>query len=161
MCICQGATIVDRIVNIAAIENYIPMVEEEFWLVRQKLLLLETTCQILRVQAVLAVNKPMLVKLMMFVSKESTRASATAMVTSFDRQVGLPEKIAAGISIVIEKVKSVGEKLHVSDKTIAALIAAERKLNDTSTAVKTNRWQRMVILQAPEQERNSNWQSQI
>ncbi|URD97760.1 RNA recognition motif containing protein [Musa troglodytarum] len=70
------------------------------------------------------------------------------MVTSFDRQVGLLEKIAAGISIVIEKVKSVGEKvksvnekLHVSDKTIAALIAAEWKLNDTSTAVKTNRQQ--------------------
>ncbi|CAL9160072.1 unnamed protein product [Musa hybrid cultivar] len=154
MCICQGATVVDRIVNIAPVENYIPMVEEEFWLVRQKLLLLETTCQILRVQAVLVVNKPTLVKLMMFASKASTRPGATAMVTSFDRQVGLSEKITAGISIV-------NEKLHVSDKTIAALIAAEWKLNDTRANVKTNRWQRLVILQAPEQERSSNWQSQI
>ncbi|CAD5172887.1 unnamed protein product [Musa acuminata subsp. malaccensis] len=161
MCICQGATFVDRIVNIAPVENYIPMVEEEFWLVRQKLLLLETTCQILRVQAVLVVNKPPLVKLMMFASKASTRASETAMVTSFDRQVGLSEKITAGISIVNEKVKSVDEKLHVSDKTIAALIAAEWKLNDTGANVKTNRWQRLAILQAPEQERSSNWQSQI
>ncbi|THU71580.1 hypothetical protein C4D60_Mb04t02950 [Musa balbisiana] len=60
------------------------------------------------------------------------------MVTSFDRQVGLSEKITAGISIVNEKVKSVDENLHVSDKTIVALIAAGLKLNDTGTNVKTN-----------------------
>lgn len=28
MCSCQGATIVDQIVNKAPVENYIPMVEE-------------------------------------------------------------------------------------------------------------------------------------
>ncbi|KAJ1375893.1 hypothetical protein SESBI_50514 [Sesbania bispinosa] len=45
-----------------------------------------------------------------------------------------------GISVVNEKVKSVDQRLHVSDKTMAAIFAAERKLNDTGSAVKTSRY---------------------
>jgi hypothetical protein len=58
---------------------------------------------------------------------------------AFDKRVGLSEKINNGISVVNERVKSVDQRLHVSDKTMAALQAAERKLNDTGSAVKTNR----------------------
>lgn len=75
-----------------------------------------------------------------FDEKHQLRANASARINSFDKRVGLSEKINSGISVVNEKVKSVDQRLHVSDKTMAALLAAERKLNDTGSAVKTNRF---------------------
>ncbi|XP_066319889.1 binding partner of ACD11 1-like [Miscanthus floridulus] len=75
-----------------------------------------------------------------FDEKHQLRANASARINSFDKRVGLSEKINNGISVVNEKVKSVDQRLHVSDKTMAALLAAERKLNDTGSAVKTNRY---------------------
>lgn len=74
-----------------------------------------------------------------FNEKHQLSASASAKVSSFDRRVGLTEKLTVGISVVNEKVKSVDQRLHVSDKTMAAVIAAERKLNNTGSAVKTSR----------------------
>ena len=74
-----------------------------------------------------------------FDEKHQLRANASARINSFDKRVGLSQKINNGISVVNEKVKSVDQRLHVSDKTMAALLAAERKLNDTGSAVKTNR----------------------
>lgn len=67
------------------------------------------------------------------------RANASAKVSSFDKRVGLTEKFNVGISAVNEKVKSVDQKLQVSDKTMAAIFAAEKKLNDTGSAVKSSR----------------------
>jgi len=75
-----------------------------------------------------------------FDEKHQLRANASARINSFDKRVGLSQKINNGISVVNEKVKSVDQRLHVSDKTMAALLAAERKLNDTGSAVKTNRY---------------------
>uniref|UniRef100_A0A453LT88 Uncharacterized protein n=1 Tax=Aegilops tauschii subsp. strangulata TaxID=200361 RepID=A0A453LT88_AEGTS len=75
-----------------------------------------------------------------FDEKHQLRANASARISSFDRRVGLSEKLNTGISVVNEKVKTVDQRLHVSDKTMAALLAAERKLNDTGSAVKTNRY---------------------
>ncbi|RWW04540.1 hypothetical protein GW17_00032227, partial [Ensete ventricosum] len=74
-----------------------------------------------------------------FDEKHQLTAKASAKVSSFDKRVGFSEKITVGISVVNEKVKSVDEKLHVSNKTMAAFTVAEQKLNDTGTAVKTNR----------------------
>lgn len=74
-----------------------------------------------------------------FDEKHQLRANASAKVISFDRRVGLTEKLTVGISVVNEKVKSVDQKLHVSDRTMAAVFAAERKINDTGSAVKTSR----------------------
>jgi hypothetical protein len=74
-----------------------------------------------------------------FDEKHQLRANASAKINSFDKRVGISEKINSGITVVNEKVKSVDQRLHVSDKTMAALLAAERKLNDTGSAVKTNR----------------------
>ena len=74
-----------------------------------------------------------------FDEKHQLRANASARINSFDKRVGLSQKINNGISVVNEKVKSVDQRLHVSDKTMAALLAAERKLNDTGSAVTTNR----------------------
>jgi len=75
-----------------------------------------------------------------FDEKHQLRANASARINSFDKRVGLSQKINNGISVVNEKAKSVDQRLHVSDKTMAALLAAERKLNDTGSAVKTNRY---------------------
>ncbi|KAL6587989.1 hypothetical protein OROMI_000967 [Orobanche minor] len=46
-------------------------------------------------------------------------------------RVGLTEKFPVGISVVIEKVKSVDKRFQVCDKTMSALMVAERKINDT------------------------------
>lgn len=75
-----------------------------------------------------------------FDEKHQLRASASAKVLSFDKRVGLTEKLTVGISVVNEKVKSVDQRLHVSDKTMAAILAAERKLNNTGSAVKSSRY---------------------
>ncbi|WRX23649.1 RNA recognition motif domain - like 10 [Theobroma cacao] len=75
-----------------------------------------------------------------FDEKHRLTASASAKVTSFDRRVGLTEKLTVGISVVNEKVKSVDQRLQVSDKTMAAIFAAERKINDTGSAVKSSRY---------------------
>ncbi|CAH9127434.1 unnamed protein product [Cuscuta epithymum] len=75
-----------------------------------------------------------------FDEKHRLTATASAKVSSFDQRVGLSEKLTVGISVVNQKVKSVDEKLQVSDKTMAALFAAERKINDTGSAVKSSRY---------------------
>ncbi|KAJ7971919.1 binding partner of ACD11 1 [Quillaja saponaria] len=75
-----------------------------------------------------------------FDEKHRLTASASEKVISFDRRVGLTDKLTVGISVVNEKVKYVDQRLHVSDKTMAAIFAAERKLNDTGSAVKTSRY---------------------
>lgn len=75
-----------------------------------------------------------------FDEKHQFTANASAKVISFDRRVGFTEKLTVGISVVNEKVKSVDQRLHVSDKTMAAIFAAERKINDTGSAVKTSRY---------------------
>jgi len=81
-----------------------------------------------------------------FDEKHQLRANASAKVSSFDKRVGLTEKLSVGISAVNEKVKSVDQKLQVSDKTMAAIFAAERKLNDTGSAVKSSRYKSLDIL---------------
>ena len=80
-----------------------------------------------------------------FDEKHQLRANASARVNSFDKRVGLTQKFSVGISVVNEKVKSVDQRLQVSDKTMAALMAAERKLNNTGTAVKSSRFEKLPL----------------
>lgn len=80
-----------------------------------------------------------------FDEKHQFRANASAKVISLDRRVGLSEKLTVGISVVNEKMKTVDQKLQVSDKTIAALMAAERKLNNTGSAVKSSKYDKSSI----------------
>lgn len=86
-----------------------------------------------------AIRQDAMNKAKAFDEKHQLRATASARVISFDRRVGLTEKLTVGISVVNEKVKSVDQRLQVSDKTMAAVMAAERKLNDTGSAVKSSR----------------------
>ncbi|KAM0866198.1 hypothetical protein ACQ4PT_042784 [Festuca glaucescens] len=161
----SGATIVDRVVNIASAENYIYIPVNEQQLVVNEVTSTAPTADLEqpteanasptsgRVYASKAhdvmttviargsaIRQDAVNKAKSFDEKHQLRANATARISSFDRRVGLSEKLNTGISVVNEKVKTVDQRLHVSDKTMAALLAAERKLNDTGSAVKTNRY---------------------
>ncbi|ESW23480.1 hypothetical protein PHAVU_004G050700 [Phaseolus vulgaris] len=161
----SGATIVDQIVSITPVENYIPIHENEM----QEVRMLENTINVApdnvspnieedkasptngriyinRAQDVVssmlakgsAIRQDALNKAKAFDEKHQLTANASAKVISFDKRVGLTDKLTVGISVMNEKVRSVDERLHVSDKTMAAIFAAERKLNDTGSAVKTS-----------------------
>ncbi|KAK9061483.1 hypothetical protein SSX86_018664 [Deinandra increscens subsp. villosa] len=157
----SGATIVDQIVSITPAENYMPKPEQD---VREVDMAPENSspptaesnggsprsgnvymskAQVV-VSSVLAkgsaIRQDAVNKAKAFDEKHQLRANASARVNSFDKRVRLSEKFNVGVSVVNEKVKSVDQKLQVSDKTMAALMAAERKLNDTGSAVKSSRY---------------------
>ncbi|KAI3738453.1 hypothetical protein L2E82_28485 [Cichorium intybus] len=159
----SGATLVDQVVKITPVENYIPKPEEvsaidsALNMVRQNSFSNAeangTSPRSGRVYAskaqdvvtsVLAkgsaIGQDAMNKAKAFDQKHKLRANASARVISLDKKVGLTEKFTVGISVVNQKVKSVDQKLQVSDKTMAALMAAERKLNDTGSAVKSSRY---------------------
>ncbi|KAK7315558.1 hypothetical protein VNO77_34111 [Canavalia gladiata] len=161
----SGATLVDQIVSINPVENYIP--EHEMQEVRmvenainvapenispnieeEKASPSNGRVYISRAQDAVtsmlakgsAIRQDALNKAKAFDEKHQLTANASAKVVSFDKRVGLTEKLTVGISVVNEKVKSVDQRLHVSDKTMSAIFAAEKKLNDTGSAVKTSRY---------------------
>ncbi|KAB1223498.1 Protein vip1 [Morella rubra] len=159
----SGATIVDQIVSITSVQNYVAKDEmQEVRVVDNAVCVTpigsnptiedkaNTTGngRISRAQDVVAnmlakgsaIGQDAMSKAKAFDEKHRLTASASEKVTSFDKRVGLTEKLTVGISVVNEKVKSVDQRLHVSDKTMAAIFAAERKLNDTGSAVKTSRY---------------------
>nr|CAB3498209.1 unnamed protein product [Digitaria exilis] len=161
----SGATIVDKVVNITPAEDYIYIPVTEQQLLVNELTSTSSTpnseseyspevsspnsrVYVSKAHDVVtnviakgsAIRQDAVNKAKAFDEKHQLRANASARINSFDKRVGLSEKINNGISVVNEKVKSVDQRLHVSDKTMAALLAAERKLNDTGSAVKTNRY---------------------
>ncbi|OEL31264.1 Binding partner of ACD11 1 [Dichanthelium oligosanthes] len=162
----SGATIVDQVVNITPAEDYIyiPVTEQQLMVseVTSTSSAPNTESEyspevnaspnsrvyVSKAHDVMtnviakgsAIRQDAVNKAKAFDEKHQLRANASARINSFDKRVGLSEKINSGISVVNEKVKSVDQRLHVSDKTMAALLAAERKLNDTGSAVKTNRY---------------------
>ncbi|KAI4965250.1 hypothetical protein ZWY2020_054937 [Hordeum vulgare] len=159
----QGATIVDRVVNITSAEDYIYIPVNEQQLVVNEVTSTAPTADLEQpteantsptsvyaskahdvmttvIARGSAIRQDAVNKAKSFDEKHQLRANASARISSFDRRVGLSEKLNTGISVVNEKVKTVDQRLHVSDKTMAALLAAERKLNDTGSAMKTNRY---------------------
>ncbi|XP_071706363.1 binding partner of ACD11 1-like [Rutidosis leptorrhynchoides] len=158
----SGATIVDQIVSINPVENYVPKPEFREVLEVDNTISMapeyssphaETNSTSPRVylskaqdvvSTVLAkgsaIRQDAVNKAKAFDEKHQLRANASARVNSFDKRVRLTEKFNVGVSVVNEKVKSVDQKLQVSDKTMAAILAAERKLNDTGSAVKSSRY---------------------
>ncbi|KAJ1409084.1 hypothetical protein SESBI_22973 [Sesbania bispinosa] len=162
----SGATIVDQIVSITPAENYVPNHEmQEVRVVENATNVVPSgnislnieeekpsstngRVYLNRAQVVVtsmlakgsAIRQDAVNKAKAFDEKHQLTANASAKVISFDKRVGLTEKLTVGLSVVNEKVKSVDQRLHVSDKTMAAIFAAERKLNDTGSAVKTSRY---------------------
>ncbi|CAI9097499.1 OLC1v1033940C6 [Oldenlandia corymbosa var. corymbosa] len=163
--ILQGATIVDQIVAITPAENYVPQYDvREVRVVENAVNTSQEDSSpanevkdspprsgkvyVAKAQDVVssviakgsALGQDALNKAKAFDEKHKLRANASAKVNSFDKRVGLTEKFTVGVSVVNEKVKSVDQRLQVSDKAMAALMAAERKLNDTGSAVKSSRY---------------------
>lgn len=162
----SGATIVDQIVTIIPAENYVPkhetqvvravgddisitISEDSFTSMEAKTSPTSSgRIYVTRAQDVVAnmlakgsaLGQDAMNKAKAFDEKHQLRANASAKVISFDKRVGLTERLTVGISAVNEKVKSVDQRLHVSDKTMAAIFAAERKINDTGSAVKSSRY---------------------
>ncbi|KAJ0254304.1 RNA recognition motif domain-containing protein [Hirschfeldia incana] len=153
----SGATIVDKIVNITPADNYVPRREIMQQVVENTIPPTPTRqntdgnggrAYVSKAQDVMAtvlakgsaLGQDAVNKAKAFDELHQLRANASAKVSSFDKRVRLSEKFNVGISVVNEKVKSVDQRLQVSDKTMAAIFAAEKKLNDTGTAVKSSRY---------------------
>ncbi|CAM0903050.1 unnamed protein product [Alopecurus aequalis] len=72
--------------------------------------------------------------------KHQLTSTATARVSSFDKRIGLSEKISVGTSVVNDKVKDLDEKYLVSEKTRSALAAAEQGVSTAGSAIMKNRY---------------------
>lgn len=156
----SGATIVDQIVSITPVENYVPKPESQEVNEVDNSMNVSPNSEgngtsprsgrvyISKAQDVVtsvlakgsAIRQDALNKAKAFDEKHQLRANASARVNSLDKRVGISEKFSVGVSVVNEKVKSVDQRLQVSDKTMAAIMAAERKLNNTGSAVKSSRY---------------------
>ncbi|XP_058190368.1 binding partner of ACD11 1-like isoform X2 [Rhododendron vialii] len=75
-----------------------------------------------------------------FDDKHQLTSTATAKVASFDKKIGLSEKISAGTSVVNEKVREVDQKFQVSEKAKSAFSAAEQTVSSAGSAVMKNRY---------------------
>ncbi|KAL6515114.1 hypothetical protein OROHE_018746 [Orobanche hederae] len=75
-----------------------------------------------------------------FDEKHQLTSTASAKVASFDKKIGLTEKIAMGTSIVNDKVREVDERLHVSEKAQSALAAAEQTISSAGSVIMKNRY---------------------
>ncbi|PKA66065.1 hypothetical protein AXF42_Ash010475 [Apostasia shenzhenica] len=158
----SGSTIVDQIVSIKPAIDYVPRINEQVIIIEDQVPnLFESSVPIETsnnpgsrrvyvskahdmVTGILArgsaLGQDALNKAKAFDEKHQFRANASAKVISFHRRVGISEKFTLGMSAVNERVKSMDQRLHVSDKTMAVITVAEQKLNDTGTAVKANRF---------------------
>ncbi|CAM8959594.1 unnamed protein product [Rhodiola kirilowii] len=159
----SGATIIDQIVSITPVDNYVPQYERDVSIEihggsssytddddnAEAAQASPTNGRVyVKAQDVVsnmiakgsAIKQEAVNKAKAFDEKHRLTASASEKVSAFDKRVGLTEKLTVGISAVNEKVKSVDQRLQVSDKTMAAIFAAERKLTNTGSAVKTSRY---------------------
>ncbi|WCJ29075.1 RNA-binding (RRM/RBD/RNP motifs) family protein [Euphorbia peplus] len=75
-----------------------------------------------------------------FDEKHQLTSTASAKVVSFDKKIGLTDKISAGTIIVGDKVREVDQKFQVSEKTKSAFSAAEQKVSDAGNAIMKNRY---------------------
>ncbi|KAJ8460348.1 hypothetical protein OPV22_033274 [Ensete ventricosum] len=75
-----------------------------------------------------------------FDEKHHLTSTASSKVSSFDKKIGLTEKISMGTSAVNEKVKEMDQKFQVSEKTKSAFAAAEQKVSVAGSAIMKNRY---------------------
>ncbi|KAG1359077.1 putative binding partner of ACD11 1 [Cocos nucifera] len=75
-----------------------------------------------------------------FDEKHQLTSTATAKVSSFDKKIGLSEKISMSTSAVNEKVKEMDQKFQVSEKTKSAFAAAEQTVSSAGSAIMKNRY---------------------
>ncbi|XP_044466862.1 binding partner of ACD11 1-like [Mangifera indica] len=75
-----------------------------------------------------------------FDEKHQLTSTASAKVASFDKKMGLSEKISVGTTVVGDKVREVDQKYLVSEKTKSAFAAAEQKVSSAGSAIMKNRY---------------------
>ncbi|CAB4279136.1 unnamed protein product [Prunus armeniaca] len=75
-----------------------------------------------------------------FDEKHQLTSTASEKVASFDKKIGLSEKISAGTSVVSDKVREVDQKFQVSEKTKSAFAAAEQTVSNAGSAIMKNRY---------------------
>lgn len=75
-----------------------------------------------------------------FDEKHRLTSTASSRVASFDKKIGLTDKISMGTSAVNERVKVVDEKLKVSETTKSAFTAAEQTISNAGSAIMKNRY---------------------
>ncbi|URD99904.1 RNA recognition motif containing [Musa troglodytarum] len=85
-------------------------------------------------------GKDALNKAKTFDEKHQLTSTASAKVASFDKKIGLSEKISTGTSAVGEKFKEMDQKFQVSEKTKSAFAAAEQKVSSAGSAIMKNRY---------------------
>ncbi|KAL7164831.1 hypothetical protein ACSBR2_040679 [Camellia fascicularis] len=75
-----------------------------------------------------------------FDEKHQLTSTTTAKVASFDKKIGLSQKISIGTSAVNDKVREVDQKFQVSEKAKSAYSAAEQKVSTAGSAIMKNRY---------------------
>lgn len=86
-----------------------------------------------------------------FDEKHQLTSTASSKVASFDKKIGLSEKISVGTAVVSEKisvgtavvsdkVREVDQKFQVSEKTKSAFTAAEHTVSNAGSAIMKNRY---------------------
>ncbi|CAI0471072.1 unnamed protein product [Linum tenue] len=75
-----------------------------------------------------------------FDEKHQLTSTGLAKVASFDKKIGLTDKISATSTVMGDKVREVDQKYQVSEKTKSALAVAEQKVSSAGTAIMKNRY---------------------
>ncbi|KAJ0968067.1 hypothetical protein J5N97_024984 [Dioscorea zingiberensis] len=85
-------------------------------------------------------GKDALSKAKTFNEKLKITSTAASTVSSFDKKIGLGEKITSGTSAVNEKVKEMDQRFQVSEKIKSAFAAAEQTASSEGSAILKSRY---------------------
>ncbi|KAI5059065.1 hypothetical protein GOP47_0025384 [Adiantum capillus-veneris] len=143
----SGATIVDEIVSITEVEDFLPSSfndgEKQAAAGAPGIGGAVTKAQDV-FSTMLArgydLGKDAVTKAKAFDEKHQLSANATATVSSIDQKIGLTQKFSTGTAVVNEHVKAIDEKFQVSEKTRSAFVAAEEKMSTASSALMRNKY---------------------
>ncbi|XAR54783.1 hypothetical protein NMG60_11030081 [Bertholletia excelsa] len=75
-----------------------------------------------------------------FDEKHKLTSTASSKVASFDKKIGLSEKIGIGTSAVNGKVREIDQKFHISGRTKSAFAATEQKVSSAGSTIVKNRY---------------------
>ncbi|CAN0842851.1 Binding partner of ACD11 1 [Linum grandiflorum] len=75
-----------------------------------------------------------------FDEKHQLTSTGLAKVASFDKKMGLTDKINAGTTVMGDKVREVDQKYQVTEKTKSALAAAEQTVSTAGSKIMKNRY---------------------
>ncbi|CAI0418499.1 unnamed protein product, partial [Linum tenue] len=75
-----------------------------------------------------------------FDEKHQLTSTGLAKVASFDKKIGLTDKLSATSTVMGDKVREVDQKYQVSEKTKSAFAVAEQKVSSAGSAIMKNRY---------------------